>query len=159
MNSSNPRIVMEADGTEWLVVDGQRAKIWRDNFEYVFPVFSSIAAGAQQSQQITIQSDSDFEWCFGAYQYSLAYAAFTESTRPIPNSSVLIVDQGSGRQLSNAAVPIEALFGFPGQPYELPLSKVFKKNATISAQVTNFDAAVATGKLYLVMNGYKIFYY
>lgn len=155
----NPRIRIDENGDEFLVQGGQAAKIWRDPFTYVFPVFSAVAAGAQATQQLTIQSDADFEWVYGAYQYSLAFAAFTESTRPIPNSSVVIQDQGSGRQLSNAAVPVENLFGMPWQPFELPLSKVFKANSTLAAILTNNDAAVATGRLYLSLIGYKIFYY
>lgn len=159
MNNMNPRIVMDEGGNEYMLRDGQRARIWRDPFEYVFPVFSNLAAGAAGTQIVTIQADSDFEWVYGAYQFNLANAAFTESTRPIPNCTVLITDQGSGRQMMNAAIPVENLFGMPGQPFELPLSKVFRANATIGAQVTNIDAATATGQLRLTMIGYKIFYY
>lgn len=155
----NPRIQVRADGTEWLVMDGKEARIWRDFFVYGFPAVTDLAAGGQITVNLNIQSDSDFEWIYGAYQYSRAEAAFTESSRPIPNSRVLLIDAGSGRQLSNQAVPIENLFGIPWQPYELPISKVFKANTTISAQVTNFDAAVADGNLQLQLVGYKIFYY
>lgn len=161
----NPRIYIDPQtGDEYMIGanamgEPSRARIWRDPFTYGFPVSTNLAAGASQTVQLTIQSDADFEWIYGAYQYSRVNAVFLEATRPIPNYSVIIQDQGSGRQMSNQAVPVENLFGMPWQPYELPLSKVFKANSTLAAQITNFDAAVADGILRLQLIGYKIFYY
>jgi hypothetical protein len=129
-----------------------------DWFTYQVPVFQDLAAGAQGSQQVVIQADADFEWIAAAYEYDLAGAAYVYNTRPMPNMSVLIVDGGSGRQLSNVAVPVTSIFGRPEQPFILPITRTYKANATIQFTVTNFDAATATGRLRLSLIGMKQFY-
>lgn len=159
MNPNEKRIFTDANGDEWLRLNGKQSRIWRDWFVYELANVTNLAAGASITQQLTIQADSDFEWTHGVYQFNLANAAITWQARPIPNCSVLIVDQGSGRQLMNAAVPVENLFGAPWQPLLLPISKVFGRNSTVAFTITNFDAAVNTGQLKLTMLGYKIFYY
>jgi hypothetical protein len=164
--TSNPRIYFDPnEGCEYLIGQGpngeaMRQKIWRDPFIYTFPVYSNLAVAASLAQTIVIAADSDFEWIAGAYNFSLANAAFTVSSRPVPNGTVLVTDLGSGRQLQNNPVPVEHWFGSADDdPYELPLSKVFTRNATIQITFTNTDAAVTTGQLRLSMLGYKIFYY
>lgn len=130
-----------------------------DWFTYQVPVFSNLAAaGGTATNQILIQADADFEWVAAVYQFDLAAAAYTYTTRPIPNMTIQITDSGSGRQLMNAAVPVTSIFGAPEKPQMLPISKVFKRNATIQFTATNFDAAVATGNLRLSLIGWKTFY-
>lgn len=136
--------------------------VWKivllDFFVYEVPVFASLAAGASFTNRIIIQADADFEWIQSCYEFDVAAAAFTYSTRPMPNMSIRINDTGSGRQLMNDAVPVTSIFGQPENPYVLPISRTFKANATIEFTATNFDAAVATGNLRLSLIGFKQFF-
>lgn len=131
---------------------------WSDLFWYQFPVISNVAAGATAAPvQVIIQDDSDFEWIASSYHFNLANAAFLYNTQPIPNMSVVIIDSGSGKQLMNAPVPVDCIFGSPGKPYMLAQPRVLTRNSTYTATATNFDAAVATGQLYLTMIGRKLY--
>ncbi len=114
-----------------------------DYFIYTFPQFN-IAAAANQTQQVNIQSDSDFEIQQIAYHATIAAAAFTFTTRPIPNVSGILTDTGSGRQLMNGAVPLPSFAsGLNGEnPGFAPTFKTFQKNSTIALQLFNFDAAI-----------------
>jgi hypothetical protein len=143
----------------YLTVSPPGARVWRDWFAYQVPVFSNLAAnGGTATNQIVIQNDSDFEWVAGSLAFDQAAAAYTYQNTPIPNMSVLIVDGGSGRQLMNAPVPVISVFGLPGKPKMLPISKVFGRTAVVQFTVTNYDAAVANGNLRLTLHGWKIFY-
>lgn len=126
-----------------------------DFFSYVFPTFT-IAAGGNQTQQVQIQADSDFELLQLMYHADIAAAAFVWNTRPIPNVTAVITDTGSGRQLMNGAVPLTAIAGIAEQPAWLPQTKLFQRNATVALLLTNFDAAVAYN-LRVTMVGRKIF--
>lgn len=156
----NSRIMLDDAGNQILVSDGKEYKVWTDLFTYQVPVFTNLAAaGGVATNQVVIQADSDFEWVHASYEFDNAATQTTYNGRFLPNMTILITDTGSGRQLSNAAVPVMSIFGRPEQPYALPVSKVFKANSTIGFTATNFDAAIATGNLRLSLIGYKIFYY
>ena len=63
-----------------------------------------------------------------------------------------------GCNLFNAAVPIPSIcWNGEGAMRPLPWPKIFGRNANIVATVTNFDAAVNTGQLFLTMIGRKLF--
>lgn len=132
---------------------------WSDMFWYQFPAIEDLAAGATGAAvTITIQNDSDFEWIESVYQFSLAEAAQTFSDGDLPNMLVTIVDTGSGKNLMNAAVPVTAMFGnHLFGPIKLPQPKILLSNSTISITPTNFDAAVANGRLYLTLIGRKLY--
>lgn len=128
-----------------------------DMFSYVFPVFSGIAVAASQTQSLQISADSDFEVLQMAYHMTVAQAAFTDSTRPVPNMSIMLLDTGSGRNLMNNPVPLASIAGTGVNPYFLPVTKTFARNAQIQATLTNFDAAVATAYVYITLVGRKIY--
>lgn len=136
MNNENPNVIV-------------------DLFSYVFPTFA-VAPAANQQQQVLIQADSDFECLQLMFHADIAAAAFLWNTRPLPNVTLLLTDSGSGRQLMNAAVPLSALAGIAEQPAWLPQTKIFQRNATVVALITNFDVAV-TYNIRLTMVGRKIF--
>ena len=127
-----------------------------DLFSYVFPTFTIAPAGVAVTQQIQIQADSDFELLQLMYAADIALAAYVWNTRPIPNITAIMTDTGSGRQLMNGAVPLTAIAGIAEQPAWLPQTKVFQRNASVSLQLTNFDAAV-TYNVRVTMVGRKIF--
>lgn len=130
-----------------------------DMFGYVFPEVADLAAaGGTRQVQLIIQDDSDFEVRRLSYQYTRAEAAFTVSSAPVPNWTVQLQDSGAGRNLFNNAVPVNTIANGPGQAArDLPWPKILRRNSTIVATFTNYDAAEANGSIQLVMFGRKLF--
>lgn len=129
-----------------------------DFFIYEFPTFTSIAAGGNQTNNVIIQADSDFLIEKLTFQSDIAGATQNDSTRLVPNATVLITDTGSGRQLSSLAVPITAFFGTGQEPFILPKPKRIAARSTLQAIIVSFEAAVVlTIRLSLI--GRKIFAY
>lgn len=141
------------------VYDFGDVDVTADMFGYVFPAVEDLAAGAvSNAVNVIIQDDSDFEVRRLAYHFTVAEAAITNATAPTPNWLVQMTDSGSGRNLFNAAVPVTAIATGPGMtPRDLPWPKILRRNSTISVTFTNFDAAQATGRMYLTMFGRKLF--
>lgn len=103
--------------------------------------FTNIAAGATLTNIISIQADSDFEVQKMNFSSDLAAGVQTDSTRTIPQCSVVILDTGSGRQLMNQAIDLTTFFGNGLQPFILPMPKVFRANTALSIALTNYSAA------------------
>lgn len=134
--------------------------VMREFFAYQLPTFASVAAaGGQQTQNLLIQADSDFEWSVGVMQFDIASTQTTLATYFVPNMTIQIVDSGSGRQQTSAAVPVPTIFGPLVKPTRLPITKVFKANSNVAFTVFNNDAAVATANLRLTLLGWKIYYF
>lgn len=129
-----------------------------DYFGYVFPTFAAIAVGGNATQQVTIQADSDFEIRRIQYHADIAAAAFVANTRPIPNYTIQLTDSGAGRNLFNIPAPLDSIATFGEQPVDLPWPKIISRNSTLLCQLTNFDAAVATYTVRIVLLGRKIFF-
>lgn len=127
-----------------------------DFFVYVVNFTALAAAGGVGNGNIQIQADSDFKWVKSCYHVDIALAAQQEATRQIPLCTVNITDSASGRALMNAPVPVPSLFGHEGQPFILPIARIFKANSNIAIAVANFDAA-AIYNLRLSFIGTKIF--
>ena len=153
-------IQVDEVGQEWLCYNGQRRAIMmRVPFIYQIPTVSALAAGATSTPvSVLIDSGSDFLWQAGTYEYDLAGAAYTYSTRPMPNWTVNINDSGSGRNLQNIAAPVGAWFGAVEKPIVRPLPYLFGAAATVQFTFTNFDAAVATGVIRCSLIGQQIYY-
>jgi hypothetical protein len=117
----------------------ERQYIAKDFFVYQLD-FAALLAGSSATQSFTIQADADFLLTKMAFFASIENAAFTDSTRPIPNISMLINDTGSGRNLSNIAVPVASIMGSGQLPFILPRQRIFLANATINITLNNFDA-------------------
>ena len=118
--------------------------------------FTGLAAAGTDTFQIPVQADSDFLLEKLTYQADIAAAAQTDGTRVIPNVTCLITDTGSGRQLSDIAVPIPSYFGTGQVPFILPAPRKFKASSVIQVNVTNFDAAV-TYNIRLAFIGHKVY--
>lgn len=129
-----------------------------DFFAYQFPVVSNLAVDGNVTVSVQIQNDADFECRSIGYYFTLADAAFTQSTRPIPSCTLMLTDTGAGRNLFSNPVPIATIaWNGEGNMRHLPWPKIFGRNANVQATVTNFDAAVTTGQLYLTLLGRKLF--
>jgi hypothetical protein len=118
--------------------------------------FLNLAPGVTSNQSIQIQADSRFVWTKATYYATIANAAFTNATQPIPSITIQITDGGSGRVLFNNPVPIPNLFGTGELPFILPVKRVFLERSSIIMSVANFDAAV-TYNLRLSFIGAKEF--
>lgn len=133
--------------------------IGSDFFGYVFPELLVVAVGGSVTTQLIMQDDSDFELIALAYHMTIADAAIVQNTRPLPNVTIQLTDTGSGAALFNNPVPLSsvAYHGENGAVRQLPVSRKFFRSSTIAIQLSNFDAALITGKFRVTMLGQKLF--
>lgn len=118
---------------------------------------NGLAAGAVSAAVLTnVDASAMFLWTSTSYQANTLNAAQTGATRVYPNASVMIVDQGSGRQMMDVSTPITSIAGDGQFPYILPEPRLIGANSTLSVVYTNYDAA-AGYNLRLTFNGFKIF--
>lgn len=115
-------------------------------------------AAAAVSAPVGTQIDASamFLWISTCYFATTANAAQGANTRVVPLVTVLIVDQGSGRQLMDNPVPVDSIAGNGQFPYVLPEPRLIAANSTIQFTYTNFDAA-AGYNIRMTLNGYKIY--
>lgn len=118
--------------------------------------YDSLTAGTSQSDNFTVEADSDFMLHKLAYFADIAQAAQEEQDRVIPLATALITDTGSGRQLSQGAIPIPSYFGSGRLPFILPAPKMFMARSVVQVQVENFSASTDYN-IKLAFIGYKIF--
>lgn len=118
---------------------------------------ASLAAGASLTDAINIQADAPFIWVKTSYFVDLDGTAITENTRQIPLVNLSIQDSGSGRNLQNNPVPLDAIAGRGALPFVLPQPRIFKANSTIQLTYTNFSTATSYANIYVAMIGYKSF--
>lgn len=128
----------------------------RTDFFVYNALFNTITQGTTQTTNIQIQADSDFE-----IQKLTAFASHDAATEPSQDSmqylNVLITDTGTGRQLSDIAVPVRSLFGSAELPFILPNTKILQSRATLSIQVSNISSNFDYDILQLSFIGRKIF--
>jgi hypothetical protein len=142
---------------EYVQIQGAQHPVTGRDF-YVYQLnFSALAAAGSASGQISIEVNSLFTLQKMTMTADIAAAAFTYSTRPLPNVTMLITDSGSSRQLMSAAVPVLNLFGAGMLPFILPNPRTFLPNATVTCAVANYDAA-ATYNLKFSFIGVKTFF-
>ncbi len=112
----------------------------KDFFAYGL-TFTALAAGTSATQNLNIQADSDFILQKMTYGADIAGAAQTDSGRVIPLATILIVDSGSGRQSSNAAVDLQSIMGDGRIPFILSQPKIFLAQSNVSITVANISSA------------------
>lgn len=118
--------------------------------------YDALTEGTSQSDNFTVEADSDFMLHKLAYFADVGQDGFTEATRIIPLATALITDTGSGRQLSSGAIPIPSYFGSGRLPFILPAPKLFLARSVVQVQVENFSDDTEYN-LKLAFIGYKIF--
>ena len=117
-----------------------------------------LAPGGSANDEVNIEADSDFLIQKFAFQADIAAAAYTDSTRPIPNITVQLIDSGSGRQLMNNPIPVSSFMGTGELPFILSNPRKFLRNSTIQVAFTSFEAGGGnTYNLRLAFIGYKIY--
>lgn len=130
-------------------------KISTDFFVYNV-VFNALAAGTSQTGNIQIQADSDFEIQKLTAQI-LQVLGTAESTTEVQALSALVTDTGTGRQLSDIAVPLSNLFGTAQLPFILPNTKIMKARSILAIQVSNYAVGIDYERIQLSFIGRKIF--
>jgi len=124
----------------------------RDFFSYAAD-FTNVAASATVSQDVKISDDADFILVYQTYVAS--NAAGTTFFNPAPFTATM-KDAGAGRDLSNAPVHINNIFGTAQNPAVLPQPKLFFRASTYTITLNNLDAGTAyTVRLGLV--GFKVY--
>lgn len=127
------------------MTDAQLTQLFgvRDFFIYELDFATIVHAGGTQQATFTVQTDSNFLWQEAMCLASVAGAAFTVDTQPVPLVTMTIQDTSSGRNLSSAPVPISSQFGLQSSlPFILPSPRFFRANTQVTVSLTNFDAAV-----------------
>jgi hypothetical protein len=105
--------------------------------------FPTIAVGATVTQQIQIAANGDFFLTSIRFRASLAGAAQTVSTVPVPNVRCIITDSGSDEQWFNQAVDLSQIANTSGASafIDEPFPRVISGRSTITVQLTSFEAA------------------
>lgn len=119
---------------------------------------TGLAVATSQTTSIQIEADSDFEII------KLTYDAFVDidtaveaASRSIPAVNILLTDTGSGRQLMNIPIPVDALFGTAELPFILPKSKILYSRAVLAITFYNLSASLAYDRIAINFHGRKIF--
>jgi len=137
---------------------GSQQEFSKDFYVYQSEV-TTIAPGANASDNINIQADSDF------ILYKLSFFAtddasvqpITDANRVLPEVTVQITDTGSGRQVLDGPLPIPAIFGTGELPFILPAPRRFAANSTIALSYSNFTTGTSTYQLFLAFVGMKVY--
>ena len=133
-------------------------------FDYfAYSMLIDVGASTTAQGQFLVQNDSAFAITNTAYvatdQSDAAIAELqpfgSGLTTGITDVIVSLTDTGSGRQLSDARIPIDTLFGTAQRPFFWPRPKLLPPASTFQASVQNLLAVAMT--LRLTFHGYKIF--
>lgn len=124
---------------------------------YIYGVnFLNVSPGASPSQQLPIQADSDFELQKITFASDSAGGTQTDSTRVIPQCTLIITDTGSGRQLMNQAIDLTTFAGDGQNPFILLVPKIFRANTSINFVLHNYSSA-QTYNVRLSLIGAKLY--
>jgi len=150
---------MDRNSMQMLAISAGRAGqvIIADEFFTYTAARTSVAAAATATVNITIESNSDFLIEKMTYVNDVAAAAYTDSSRPIPNVTAQINATGSGRNMFNIATPIPNTFGTGEIPFILPRSYLLPAASTLQITLANYDAA-QTNVITLSFIGRKLFW-
>lgn len=131
-----------------------------DWFTYVVAA-GTLAQNAVFVAQLSIQADSNFEWIKATYYGTLAIAnnglpPFEDAQ--FPEVTLLIQDNGSGRNLTSAAVPLSSIAGTGREPFILTPTRIFEAKSTVQFTFTSIATSnVAYNNVTLNLIGRKIF--
>lgn len=115
------------------------------------------AAGGTLTNNITVQSDSDFLIEKMTYASDVAGASEGRDSANVPNVTALLTATGSGKQLMNVQAPIFSLFGTGELPFIMPISYFLPAASTLTISLTSFEASV-TPRITLDFIGRKLYW-
>lgn len=115
--------------------------------------FLPLGASASATVRISIQADSHFELI--ELTGDVKTADTVETVVADPSITLLILDEGSGRQLFDRAQIWSNLIGTAQRPFILPQPKTFRANSTIAITATELSGNARRVRISLI--GYKLF--
>ena len=132
-----------------------------DYFAYSMDIDLGVSTTAQG--QFLVQNDSAFAIISTSFlittQADAAIAEFqpfgSGLTTGLVPAVISLTDSGSGRQLSDAQIPIDTLFGTAQRPFVWPRPKLLSPATTFQSSLLNLSATAMTVRL--AFQGYKIF--
>lgn len=133
-----------------------------DPFTYTIN-FASLGASATASANFLVQNDSAFVITQTTYLITDTSDVAVAELQPFGSGLttglvgvlVTLSDTGSGRNLMDAGVPIDGLFGTAQRPYVWPYPKILDPSSTFSTQLQNLVATAR--RVRLAFHGYKVF--
>jgi hypothetical protein len=128
--------------------------VYDEAFQYIQTVI--FAGSDNQIKNIPIQADAHFV-VVATYMNSTAATGagtFAGACVNRGGSLVQLTDGGTQRQLSNAQVPANCLFGTAYDPFVWPLRKLFRANTSIGLNVTDTTGGAQTTDY--VFAGFKV---
>jgi len=131
----------------------------KDVYTYASTVID-IPFSETRDDSINIQADADFiihKLTMFAIDRALpTLSQQTDATRIIPNVTVQLTDQGSGRQLFNQPVHIGSIFGTGSLPFILPAPRRIASNSVLALNYENLSTTVSYD-IYLSFVGLKYY--
>ncbi|MGH3053434.1 MAG: hypothetical protein ACRDL7_00475 [Gaiellaceae bacterium] len=128
-----------------------------DPFTFVVN-FLPLAASNTATLNFITQADSGFAIVKTAFTIASDVSVFIANISDTPKYAPLVItlsDSGSGRDLSNAAVPINTYFGTGERPFLWCRPKVLDPNSTFTSRLQNLVATAFNVRL--SFHGFKIF--
>ncbi len=116
---------------------------------------ASLANGANDTNNVNIEADSDFILQKLVMFADIAGAVQTDSSRVLPLIKIQITDTGSGRQLFSDDIPMAMILGSGSLPFILPNPRRFASNSVISIAYNNYSAATTYVNIYIGFVGLK----
>lgn len=136
-------------------IPSNRPKDW-----FCYPVrFTAVAPDDADTLTIQIDAASDF-FLTALTQFTMVdgnTAIITSSSYVIPEATVQIQDQGSNRNLFNAAVPLALVAGDGNHPHRLIHPRLFYRNSAISITLTNLDDTNTYSNIWINLEGFRIY--
>lgn len=133
-------------------------------FDYfAYSMIIDLDASATAQAQFLVQNDSAFAITTTCYVATNQSNAALVDLQPfgsgldegITDATILLTDTGSGRQLSDARLALDTLFGTAQRPFVWPRPKLLPPASTFQASLQNLQAVDM--RLRLTFHGYKIF--
>lgn len=132
----------------------------KDWFSYPLR-FQAVAELAVPSQNIQIDAGSDFFLTALTYFATLdgSTAVISVTNYAVPVVTVLITDSGSNRQLMNAPVPLNLIFGDGNHPHRLIHPRLFFRNSAITVALQSIDTPADStwANIWLNFEGFRIY--
>lgn len=128
-----------------------------DPFTFIINFLPLTASNTAQDNFIT-QADSGFAIVKTSFVISDAANVFVANISDTPKyapQTITLTDSGSGRDLSNAPVPINDYFGSGERPFIWCRPKVLDPNSTLTAKINNLVATAFN--IRLAFHGFKVF--
>lgn len=120
--------------------------------------FLPLAASGTATDNFITQADSGFAIVKTAFTIASTVDVLVANISDTPKYSPQVItlsDSGSGRDLSNSAVTINAYFGTGERPFVWCRAKILDPSSTFSARIQNLVATAFN--IRLAFHGFKIF--